>query len=135
MPKYLWQASCATKGVKGIAETDGSSRRDAVQRATESVDGKMEAFYFAFGELDACVFVDLPDSETVAALALAVNGTGCRRADGRSVDARRTRRRKLEGHRFPAVTPALFRCAELADQRRVAVFAPLAFRGGPRRIS
>lgn len=76
MPKYLWKASYSTNGIKGVAgEAGGVRRRDAVQRATESVGGTVEAFYFGFGEADAYVFVDLPDNETAAALALAVNGS------------------------------------------------------------
>ena len=75
MPKYLWKASYTTKGARGVAEEGGSGRRDAVQRATESVGGTLEAFYFAFGEDDAYVLADLPDNETAAAVALAVNGS------------------------------------------------------------
>jgi uncharacterized protein with GYD domain len=75
MPKYLWKASYTTKGARGVAEEGGSGRRDAVRRATESVGGTLEAFYFAFGEDDAYVLADLPDNETAAAVALAVNGS------------------------------------------------------------
>jgi uncharacterized protein with GYD domain len=75
MPKYLWKASYTTKGVRGVASEGGSSRRDAVLNATESVGGKLESFYFAFGEDDAYVIADLPDNETAAAVALAVNGS------------------------------------------------------------
>jgi uncharacterized protein with GYD domain len=75
MPKYLWKASYTTKGVRGVANEGGSGRRDAVQKATESVGGKLEGFYFAFGEADAYVIAELPDNETAAAVALAVNGS------------------------------------------------------------
>lgn len=75
MPKYLWKASYTPKGARGVAEEGGSGRRDAVRRATESVGGTLEAFYFAFGEHDAYVLADLPDNETAAAVALAVNGS------------------------------------------------------------
>ena len=75
MPKYLWKASYTTKCARGVAEEGGSGRRDAVRRATESVGGTLEAFYFAFGEDDAYVLADLPDNETAAAVALAVNGS------------------------------------------------------------
>jgi uncharacterized protein with GYD domain len=59
--------------VRGVAEEGGSSRVDAVKKATESVGGTLEAFYFAFGGADAYVIADLPDNETAAAVALAVN--------------------------------------------------------------
>ena len=75
MPKYLWKASYNPAGVRGVAQEGGSSRVDAVKRATESVGGSLEAFYFAFGGADAYVIADLPDNETAAAVALAVNGS------------------------------------------------------------
>ena len=75
MPKYLWKASYTTKGVRGVANEGGSSRRDAVKQVTESIGGTLEGFYFAFGEDDAYVIADLPDNETAAAVALAVNGS------------------------------------------------------------
>jgi uncharacterized protein with GYD domain len=76
VPKYLWKASYTTSGVRGVAKEGGTGRVDAVRHATESVGGTLEAFYFAFGENDAYVIADLPDNETAAAIALAVNGSG-----------------------------------------------------------
>jgi uncharacterized protein with GYD domain len=81
VPKYLWKASYTTKGAKGVASDGGSSRRDAVKHATESVGGTLEGFYFAFGTHDAYVIADLPDNETAVAVALAVNST-----DGATVE-------------------------------------------------
>lgn len=76
MPKYLLEASYTVDGVKGVQSVGGSSRRDAVAQVTESVGGKLESFYFAFGDRDAYVIVDLPDNETATALALTVNASG-----------------------------------------------------------
>jgi len=76
MPKYLIQASYASDGAKGVLKAGGSARRSAAQQAIESVDGKIEAFYFAFGEDDAFVIVDAPDNASVAAVALTINATG-----------------------------------------------------------
>ena len=76
MPKFLWKASYTISGAKGVASGGGSARRDAVKRATESLGGTVEAFYFAFGEADVYVIVDLPDNESAIALALAVNSSG-----------------------------------------------------------
>jgi uncharacterized protein with GYD domain len=75
MPKYLWKASYTTRGARGVAQEGGSGRAEAVRRATESVGGTLEGFYFAFGGADAYVIADLPDNETAAAVALAVNGS------------------------------------------------------------
>lgn len=76
MPKFLVEASYTLQGVKGVQSAGGTSRRDAVAHLAESVGGSMESFHFAFGDHDAYVIVDLPDMESAAAVALAVNGSG-----------------------------------------------------------
>jgi uncharacterized protein with GYD domain len=76
MPKYLIEASYTLEGVKGLQRGGGSSRRDAVARLAESVGGHIDSFYFAFGDHDVYTVVDLPDNESAAAVALAVNGAG-----------------------------------------------------------
>ena len=76
MPKFLITASYTPDGVKGVQGEGGSSRRDAVAKVAESVGGKLESFYFAFGDTDAYVVVDLPDNESAAAVALTVNAGG-----------------------------------------------------------
>lgn len=76
MPKYLWQASYTTEGTKGLLRDGGSKRRAAAEEAVKSVGGKIEAFYFAFGESDAYIIADLPDNESVAGAALTVNASG-----------------------------------------------------------
>jgi len=76
MPKYLLTASYTSHGVKGLLEEGGSGRRTAVQKLTESVGGKLDAFYFAFGGQDAIVICDLPDAATAAAVSLSVNASG-----------------------------------------------------------
>jgi uncharacterized protein with GYD domain len=76
MPKYMIHASYTLEGVKGVRSKGGSSRREAVSQMVESVGGSLECFYFAFGDADAVVIADLPDSEAAAALALTVNGSG-----------------------------------------------------------
>jgi len=42
----------------------------------EALGGKVEAFYYAFGEDDVYVIVDLPDTAAGLALTLAVNASG-----------------------------------------------------------
>jgi uncharacterized protein with GYD domain len=61
MPKYLFEVSYSPQGVEGVRSSNGgSSRRDAVAGMAESLGGKVESFYFAFGDHDAYVTVDLP---------------------------------------------------------------------------
>jgi uncharacterized protein with GYD domain len=76
MPKYLLEARYAPEGVKGVAAKGGSARRDAIAPVFEAAGGRLEAFYFAFGETDAYVLGDLPSNEAATAIALAVNAQG-----------------------------------------------------------
>jgi uncharacterized protein with GYD domain len=76
MPKFLFEASYSPQGVEGISSKGGSSRRDAVADMAEGLGGKLESFYFAFGDVDAYVTVELPDNEAATAVALAVNAAG-----------------------------------------------------------
>jgi uncharacterized protein with GYD domain len=76
MAKYLLRASYTTEGVTGLLKGGGSARREAVEKMAKALGGDLEAFYFAFGEHDAHVIVDLPDNVTAAAVALVVNASG-----------------------------------------------------------
>jgi uncharacterized protein with GYD domain len=64
------------EGVRGVKDAGGSSRRDAVAKVAESVGGRLESFYFAFGDHDVYTVVDLPDNESAATVALTVNAAG-----------------------------------------------------------
>ena len=76
MPKYLFEVSYTNDGVKGLLKDGGSKRRAAGKAAMESLGGKLEAFYFAFGENDVVVIVDLPDAASAAAASLALAASG-----------------------------------------------------------
>ena len=76
MAKYLLQVSYTVEGSKGVLKDGGSKRRKAAQTVIESVGGKMEAFYFAFGETDVFVIADLPDNVSAAALSMTLAASG-----------------------------------------------------------
>src|SRR5437763_5082516 len=76
MAKYLITASYSAAGMKGLQKDKASGRRDAVRQACESVGGRLEAFYFAFGEEDVVTIVDLPDNAAASAMSLAASATG-----------------------------------------------------------
>ena len=76
MAKYLIAASYTSEGAKGLLKDGGTKRRQAADQAITSAGGKLEAFYFAFGESDAFVIIDAPDHATVAAASLAINASG-----------------------------------------------------------
>jgi len=76
MPKYLFEARYTAEGAKGLISEGGSSRRAAVEKAMAGAGGRVEAFYFAFGDVDAYVIADLPDNVAASAVALAVAQSG-----------------------------------------------------------
>lgn len=76
MPKYLLTFNYSVEGAKGLKAGGGTAREAAVKHSVESLGGKMEAFYFAFGEKDAVVLVDLPDNVSAVAAAVTVTGSG-----------------------------------------------------------
>ncbi|TMG05894.1 MAG: GYD domain-containing protein [Chloroflexi bacterium] len=59
---------------------EGRSITNRIERLVDdllaSVGGKAESFYFAFGDTDAFVIVDVPDNVTAAAVALTVGASG-----------------------------------------------------------
>ena len=76
MPKYMIQASYTADGTKGVMKEGGTKRRATVEANVKAAGGTVEAFYFAFGDADAFVIVDLPDNASAAALSMAVNASG-----------------------------------------------------------
>jgi uncharacterized protein with GYD domain len=76
MPKYLLEAHYTAEGDKGIEKEGGTSRREPLKKLLEQLGGKLEAMYYAFGDVDVYSLVDLPDNVSVAALSFAVNETG-----------------------------------------------------------
>ncbi|HEX7097098.1 MAG TPA: GYD domain-containing protein [Acidimicrobiales bacterium] len=76
MSKYLFHLSYTPEGAKGLLKEGGKGRADAAARLVESLGGKLEGCYFAFGETDAYVLADLPSPEAAAALALNVSAAG-----------------------------------------------------------
>jgi uncharacterized protein with GYD domain len=76
MPKYLFEASYTAQGIAGVRKHGGSSRVEAISAAAQGVGGKLESFYFAFGDADVITVVDLPDNEAATAIALTVNASG-----------------------------------------------------------
>ncbi|MFL5862749.1 MAG: GYD domain-containing protein [Solirubrobacteraceae bacterium] len=76
MAKYLVKASYTSEGAQGVQRAGGASRRDAVAAVAEGLGGKLDSFYFAFGETDVYVVMDLPDNQRAAAASMAVNASG-----------------------------------------------------------
>jgi uncharacterized protein with GYD domain len=76
MGRYLFQGSYSTEGIKGVLKEGGTGRRAAVEAAIKSLGGKLESFYYGFGETDVYVTVDGLDNTTAAAFSMGVFSTG-----------------------------------------------------------
>jgi uncharacterized protein with GYD domain len=72
MPKFLTMVSYTPEGIKGLVKEGGTARRRAVEKMLENLGGRLEGFYFAFGENDAYVITEGPDNATAAAISLAI---------------------------------------------------------------
>lgn len=76
MPKYLLQVNYTADGAKGLIKDGGSARRSAAQKAAESLGGRVDSMYFAFGDTDAYVVAEMPDHASAAAITLALAASG-----------------------------------------------------------
>jgi uncharacterized protein with GYD domain len=76
MPKFLFQATYSAEGVKGLERDKAVGRKAALSKAIESLGGKLEALYWAFGEHDWVLLADLPDNASATSFSLSVSGTG-----------------------------------------------------------
>jgi uncharacterized protein with GYD domain len=74
--RFLFQGTYSTEGIKGVLKEGGTGRRAAVDAALKSIGGKLEAFYYAFGETDIFVIVDGIDNTAAAAFSMGVGSTG-----------------------------------------------------------
>ena len=81
MPKYLLAATLTQSGVQGVLKEGGTGRRNAVQKTAESVGGTVEAFYFAFGDSDVYVLIDVPDAAAAAAVSMTTTASGAVRVN------------------------------------------------------
>ena len=77
MPKYLVQASISREGISNVlTKVKGSGVRDAVTKFAESAGGKIEAFYFSFGQYDAVAIAEYPDNASAIAVSVASGNAG-----------------------------------------------------------
>jgi uncharacterized protein with GYD domain len=76
MAKFMIKASYTPEGARGLLKEGGTGRRATVQKLIESLGGKVEAFYFAYGADDAYVITDVPDAASGLAVSLAANASG-----------------------------------------------------------
>jgi uncharacterized protein with GYD domain len=76
MAKFLVQFSYTGEGLKGLVKEGGSKRREVIQQLVKSLGGKLEAYYFAYGEYDGIAITEGVDIANNLAGILAINASG-----------------------------------------------------------
>jgi uncharacterized protein with GYD domain len=76
MARYLLEASYSPEGLTGLLKEGGTARRAAVAELVESVGGRLEAYYHAFGPDDVYVIVDYPSNVAAASASMTVAASG-----------------------------------------------------------
>jgi uncharacterized protein with GYD domain len=79
MPKYLSQVTYTPEGAGGLLKEGGTARVAYLKGLLEKFGGKVEAFYWAFGDTDAYIITDGSNNVDTAAISLAVSATGTMR--------------------------------------------------------
>ena len=76
MKKYLIRGAYNAEGTQGLLQEGGSGRKMAIERMLGTMGGKVESFYYALGENEVYLVIDLPDDLSAAAVGLRVNAAG-----------------------------------------------------------
>lgn len=77
MPKYLLEVKYTLDGIRGVKSEGGSARVAAATEVIEGIGGKVESFYFAFGDTDVYLVADCPRQRLGCG-----SGAGCERGRG-----------------------------------------------------
>ena len=75
MAKYLALFSYSDEAVAAMIENP-ADREAAVRKVLESVGGRLEFFYWMFGDHDGVAVVEARDSVTMAGISTAIRSTG-----------------------------------------------------------
>lgn len=76
MSKYLWKVNYTTPGMQGVIKEGGNARRNAAEKAIQSVGGHLDSFYYAFGDTDLYGIADFPDAAACASAAMHITAAG-----------------------------------------------------------
>src|SRR5215475_10066483 len=79
MPNYLVQVAYSREGWEALVNQP-QDRIEAVRPSIERLGGKINSAYFAFGDYDVVLIVELPDNVSAAAIAMAFAGGGACKA-------------------------------------------------------
>jgi uncharacterized protein with GYD domain len=75
MARYMVQFSYNSEAVTDLVKNPQNVAAQ-VSSLAESIDGKIESFYFTFGEYDGVAIAEMPDNVTMAAISMACAASG-----------------------------------------------------------
>ena len=81
MGKYMMRANYTQAGLAGLMKEGGTGRRRALTEAVEGVGGRMESFYYVFGDRDLLMITEFPDEASAVSVSLAVGAAGALEVD------------------------------------------------------
>ena len=76
MGRYLFQGTYSREGAAGLLREGGTKRRAAVDALVKNLGGRLEAFYYGFGETDLFIIAELPDHVAAASASPIVVASG-----------------------------------------------------------
>lgn len=76
MGKYLYRLSYTKSGLDGTIKEGFAAREAFFRQTVQGLGGTTEVAYWAYGETDIFVVVDLPDPDKATGLSLALAATG-----------------------------------------------------------
>lgn len=75
MPHFMIQASYTPEAWAAMLKKP-QDRGEAIRGFLEAMGGRLEQFWLTFGDNDVVIIVEMPDSVSAAAIAMAVAATG-----------------------------------------------------------
>jgi len=79
MPHYLQQVAYSTEGWEALVEKP-ENRIEAVRPAIEKLGGRIESAWFAFGDYDVVLIIQMPTNVDASAIAMAFAAGGACKA-------------------------------------------------------
>lgn len=76
MPRYLVQAKYTESGLRDILKEGGSKRAEVIGSVIHALGGSVESFFYALGDTDVFVVINLPDAINACAFSIATNASG-----------------------------------------------------------
>jgi uncharacterized protein with GYD domain len=75
MPNYLVQVSYSSEALAALI-ANPHDRSEAVKKVAKKLGGKVHGAWFAFGDYDVVLIMEMPDNASAAGLALAAAAGG-----------------------------------------------------------